>query len=584
MRGNGKTIARFNELVGHWPEHANGKKHLNSTASLSFLRWPLSMKRTVKLKGVSNGTQRNSSDVNPIQCSAIRTIFVVKWREFFIHIISAMIFSLLLFFFLSLLVLANILFGCYIAIRLGYGPPDWKTALGMVVDIEKLQRFSDAVLDRISSSRSGKKADRAGSDESEDAAGETESEPLEGQEAFPGSFESAIERLTTADLGDMLDDEADDVSDLAPMQEIFDEDLASMLMEQGTESWLVNEKHVETSLLKLNTVMMKSGRFAAELDWRIRSGRGHLTMDDVQQFANELKDDCRNYLESQAAITEQMQKRLDEFGELKNLAEEIDYANMEQSAQVETTLNNLDHLDLSASPEDLAGRLIKELASLRVARHRLRDMQERTFIQAVFYEDRVDTIPQQLFMDENFGVRSRMGLEVTLQEWWKQKRNETRQITFGLLDFVKFGEANEEHGIVVCDKIIKRMGAMLEEQFDAGDLVGIFYGNCFMVVTLNAGPRKTITEIERVRQRCEKVTFHFNDDETMSLQLTCAVTEALATQTLAQVLAELEKTMKAAKKAGRNHTFHFVPGPLDNPPEKVDAPSLGEEVRVVEIA
>jgi hypothetical protein len=72
-----------------------------------------------------------------------------------------------------------------------------------------------------------------------------------------------------------------------------------------------------------------------------------------------------------------MKLRLDEFGDLKNIAEEIDYANMEQSAQIETTLSNLNHLDLTDNPEEGANRLIKELAGLRFARHRLRDMLER---------------------------------------------------------------------------------------------------------------------------------------------------------------------------------------------------------------
>ena len=497
------------------------------------------------------------------------------------HAIMSLLF---LYLFLTLLVLANILLGCYVAILHGYGPPDWKTALSLVLDIDRLQDHWEEMRSRLLALPFLRKKSNGIADPEED---EPETEVPEISEPEVESFETVMEKLAAADLNDLLDDEADEISDLTPMQEIFDDDLASVLMEQGTEAWLVNEKHVETSLLKLNVVMMKSGRFASELDWRIRStmGMGSLTPGDVKHFLEELRDDCRSYLDSQATITEQMQNRLDEFGELKSLAEEVDYANMEQSAQIETTLSNLDHLDLTGNPEDAAQRLIKELASLRIARHRLRDMQERTFIQIVFYENRVDTIPQQLYHDEIFSIRSRIGLEVAIHEWWKQKRHETRQITFALLDFVKFGEANEEHGIAVCDRIIKHFGRELENHFDSMDLVGIYSGNCFMVATLNAGPKKTITEIERVRQRCEKTIYRFNGgNESMRLQLTCAITEALSTQSQKDVLAALEKTMKAAKKAGRNHTYHFVPSPLDKPPEKVDAPNLGEEERVVEIS
>jgi hypothetical protein len=46
----------------------------------------------------------------------------------------------------ALFVAINIIVGCYAAIRLGYGPPDWRTALNLVVRITTLQ-------DRLNASR-----------------------------------------------------------------------------------------------------------------------------------------------------------------------------------------------------------------------------------------------------------------------------------------------------------------------------------------------------------------------------------------------------------------------------------------------
>ncbi|MCL2711438.1 MAG: hypothetical protein FWE95_11210 [Planctomycetaceae bacterium] len=46
----------------------------------------------------------------------------------------------------ALFVATNIIIGCYVAIRLGYGPPDWKTALNLVVRVTTLQ-------DRLNASR-----------------------------------------------------------------------------------------------------------------------------------------------------------------------------------------------------------------------------------------------------------------------------------------------------------------------------------------------------------------------------------------------------------------------------------------------
>ena len=53
--------------------------------------------------------------------------------------------TLLLFVPAAILFMAiNIILGCYIAIRLGYGPPNWQTALNQVVSLTTLQRYLNA--------------------------------------------------------------------------------------------------------------------------------------------------------------------------------------------------------------------------------------------------------------------------------------------------------------------------------------------------------------------------------------------------------------------------------------------------------
>ena len=39
----------------------------------------------------------------------------------------------------TLFMVINVIIGCYVAIRLGYGPPDWKAALNLVVRLTTLQ-------------------------------------------------------------------------------------------------------------------------------------------------------------------------------------------------------------------------------------------------------------------------------------------------------------------------------------------------------------------------------------------------------------------------------------------------------------
>ena len=252
-------------------------------------------------------------------------------------------------------------------------------------------------------------------------------------------------------------------------------------------------------------------------------------------------------------------------------------------SQIETTISNIDQMNPEDSEETIQ-KLIKELSKLRIARHRLRDQQEKSFLTVVRYENRMDTIVPQLFVDESTGLRGRIGLEVTLLDWWKQKRQETRQICFALLDLVKFDEVNDEHGIIIGDKLIKYLGRLLEKEFTSQDLTGVYYGNCFFIVSVNMGLRKTVSEVEKIRQGLERTTFTYQEgNNELSLQITAAVTEALPKHGDQDVMKTMDKIIIQAKKAGRNQTYLLDQSKLSPELEKVDSPNLGSDYITVDL-
>jgi diguanylate cyclase (GGDEF)-like protein len=486
-----------------------------------------------------------------------------------------MSFSLVLFF--LIITPINILLGLYVAVQLGYGPPRMR-------DIPPLLPKLDFIADVLSSIRFNfefKQSPKPVREAEEEVESETISEEKESSDNTE-MMEQMLNSLAATDLNDLLDDESDEIAQVSPLEELFDDDLASLLMSKGTEAWLANEKYVETSILKLNSVMMKSGKRAAELDAQLRGLRGRADEASVKAGLRQLKEDCENYLEGQAEVTEEIRKRVDEFGELTYLADDIEMANMEQASAIETTISNLDHMDFTSDPESGLNRLLAELGHLRIARHRLRDQQERAFLTVTRYEDRFDTINEQLFNDEMTGQRNRIGVETVLWNWWQQNRHQERQLAFALLDIAKCGELNDEYGILVCDKLLRYIGLHIEKQLSAQDMVGVLYGNCYLVATVNVGLRKTTTAIEKIRQDLERMSFN-HDGDVIKTSVTCAVTEALPKHEDTDVYEILKKTMDAAKSAGRNHTFLWDPSTLNPEPELVESPNLGSEYVTVDL-
>lgn len=492
--------------------------------------------------------------------------------------------SFFVFIYILLSLIVNATLGAYLAIMLGYGPPTINDAKEMLIGLFKPDQFAfilafpALILGKITALKDWRPWKRE-----ETVPEEAAPEPANPDEISQAQLDDMLQEMQSADIQAFFDDHDEEVEMVSPLQELFDDDLANVLMDSGTEAWLMNEKNVETSILKLNTVMMKSGRLAASLDKMLRDSRGHAGLELVESCRDQLREDCENYLETQAGITERIQKQVDEFGELKYIAEEVEYSNMEQAAQIETTVSNLNHMSMG-DPEDGVNVIIKELSKLRVARHSLRDEQEKAFLTVSRYEKRLDTINQSLFYDELIGIRGRIGLEIATFHWWKQNRQQQRQLTFALIDLVGFGNLNDEHGISVCDALLKHLGRSWEKMFDPQDIVAVYNGNRFMVATVNLGVRKTITEIEKLRQQLERTEFTYNDkSSSFTVQATCALTEALPNHSDTDVFKAVEGVLKAAKKAGRNHTFYLDQKSLAPKPEPIEPPNFGAAYITVEL-
>ena len=434
-----------------------------------------------------------------------------------------------------LIAVVNLSLGFVAAIHLGYGPPSisaaWQIWLG----------------------RGYVAADR--------------SAPAANNTAFGGDLDMSQLSISDDDLGNLLDEDLEDDILTDAMQddesrrnepgenERSEETGVETLVDPNApENWDLNEKFVETSVLKLNIAMMKSGARATDIDSRLRACEDNPDLETIRACAALLKEDCEAYLAEQEEATTKMRDRLEEFGDLKSLAENIELSNMEQAAQIETTLNNLEFMDLESDLEAANFRLQEELSNLREARHKLRDGQDVAFAKIAQSENRMDKIHKPLFNDRLTGVRSRIGLEAMLFEWWQVGKHKTRQMCAALLDLENFGGVNKRHGPSIGDKVLTDIAQFIDDQIGSGDLLGRHTGQCFLIIMLDKGPRAAVKTAEFIRQSVERTTFVSNGIE-FNLTMRGGYTEITPQDTPETFLQRLETSLRDAKAAGANKAF-----------------------------
>ena len=320
------------------------------------------------------------------------------------------------------------------------------------------------------------------------------------------------------------------------------------------EYWDLNDKYVETSILRLNIAMMKCDQREIQIDNQLRRCQGHSDKETVESSVRLLREDCIAYLAEQKEAAHKFQSRINELGELSRMCEEIEIANLEQAAQVESTLNNLEFMDFHTDLETANLRLLEEIKNLSMIRYKLRDDQEAAFLTIARSENRIDKIETRLFLDPLTGLRNRIGLETTLFDWWRQGRHQTRHITAMLFDINGFGGVNHKFGLEIGNRIVYQLAQFLQNSISKTDLVGRYSGQQFLAMVNDVDARTALIKAETWQQSIEKIIF-IHEGQPINITVSGAVTVLTPSDTYTAVLGRLENIIKQAKHAGLNRIF-----------------------------
>lgn len=426
----------------------------------------------------------------------------------------------------------NLCVGYAIAVSLGYGPP---TLMGAWEGLTVEPRFFAATPSRSANLEQSSENEEE-EEVTEEAAEEDSVEPEEEQHEETSEDDSDGEELERPD-----------------------------------------EQFVEGSVLNFKVAMIKSGMALSGIDTKLRAAPFEAEL--IQECLKELQDDCSAYMVEQEEAADRFRERVDELGDLAALGEEIEMTILEETAQIETTLSNLAHMDFD-SDLDIAGRrLLEEIHNLLSARHKLQDGQDAAFVAIARHEGRLGSVEERLQNDPLTRMPNRIGLETTMETWWKDGLHRTHELCAMLVDLDGFADINENHGVMCGDKILFHVARTIETESDEESLAGRFAGQRFLVLLKDLGPRAAAKKAETIRLTLEQTVFS-KADERIRVTMTDAVTAVTPEDTPESLLKRLSETIDKARQSGPNRSYLHD----GRNAEQVEFPSLAVEERAIKLS
>lgn len=158
------------------------------------------------------------------------------------------------------------------------------------------------------------------------------------------------------------------------------------------------------------------------------------------------------------------------------------------------------------------------------------------------------------FTDDLTGLYNRRYVRHALEQQIVQARRRPQPLSLLLVDVDFFKHINDAHGHLCGDQVLQELAACLKAQLRAGDIVGRWGGEEFMVILPHTDAAGAKALAERVRTAVQKNRFVISDDKVHSITVSVGL-HSLNCGVLTDgknMVAAADKALYLAKGSGRN--------------------------------
>ncbi len=159
------------------------------------------------------------------------------------------------------------------------------------------------------------------------------------------------------------------------------------------------------------------------------------------------------------------------------------------------------------------------------------------------------------------GAYNRRFLDDFLRNELARAMRHKTELSVAMIDVDHFKEFNDKHGHAAGDRALRQVAQTLESSVRRTDLVARYGGEEFVVVLPDSTAEQALIKLESIRSLIEHdpIVLEWSKGRTAHAEITVSIGLANFSrekeQTAAELIADADTRLYAAKKAGRNQVF-----------------------------